>query len=71
MAVTRALEIESCVRGYHVYQSVWTPTIGEELQCVREPTNIIDRYAVGVTKDGKIVGHLPKKISRLCSLFIR
>uniref|UniRef100_A0A1X7T090 HIRAN domain-containing protein n=1 Tax=Amphimedon queenslandica TaxID=400682 RepID=A0A1X7T090_AMPQE len=28
-------------------------------------------YAVSVIKDGVVVGHLPKKISRLCSLFIR
>ena len=29
-----------------------------------------DRYAVAVLKDGSIVGHLPKRISRVCSLFL-
>ena len=29
----------SCVRGHHVYQRTWTPTLGEELQCIRESTN--------------------------------
>ena len=28
--------IDSMVRGYHVYQNVWTPAVGERLQCVRE-----------------------------------
>ena len=27
------IEVESAVRGYHVYQSIWTPTIGETLVC--------------------------------------
>ena len=61
----------SCIRGYHVYQSVWDPVIGELLQCHRESRNAMDRYAVSVTKNDEIVGHLPKKISTLCSLFLR
>ena len=64
------LEISSCVRGYHVYQDIWTPAVGEELDCIREPTNSSDRYAVAVVKDGLTVGHLPKRISRTCSLFL-
>ena len=34
-----------------------------------EPTNTIDQYAVAVIRSGLVVGHLPKKISRVCSLF--
>ena len=49
-----------CVRGYHVYQSIWI-----------EVGNAVDRYAIKVLKNDEIVGHLPKKISMLCSLFIR
>ena len=33
-----------------------------------EPTNT---YAVAVIRSGLVVGHLPKKISRVCSLFLR
>ena len=61
----------SCVRGYHVYQNDWTPFLGEILQCSREESNVYDPFAIKVTKDGSIVGHLPKKISSMCSLFIR
>lgn len=63
----------SCVRGYHIYESVWIPYNGEELKCVRELENVVDRYAVAVVKNrgsGRfVVGHLPRKISHLC--FIR
>lgn len=64
-------ERNSCVRGYHVYKNIWDAVIGEELQCERELDNENDRYAVAVKKDGTIIGHLPRTISRACSLFLR
>lgn len=64
------LEISSCIRGYHVYQHIWTAVTGQGLDCAREPTNSNDRYAVAVINHGTVVGHLPKKISRICSLFL-
>ena len=63
------MERECCVRGYHVYIDVWDAAIGEELDCQREPSNANDRYAVAVVKSGVVVGHLPKKLSRIYSLF--
>ena len=60
----------TCVRGYHVYQDVWVPAIDEMLSCCREVGNLHDPFAVKVTKVGITVGHLPKKISSTCSLFI-
>ena len=54
-----------------MYQSDWTPFLGEILQCSREVSNAHDPFAIKVTKDGNVVGHLPKKISSTCSLFIR
>ena len=67
--------MDSMVRGYHIYQDVWTPVVGEHLQCVREEDNTEDntedRYAIAVMKDGVTVGHLPRRISTLSSLFIR
>ena len=61
----------SCIRGYHVYQERWVPVIGERLECKRESGNPRDRYAVAVCKGDEIVGHVPRYISTLCSLFIR
>ena len=37
-------ERELCVRGYHVYQRIWTAAVGEVLHCEQEPTNSRDRY---------------------------
>ena len=39
-----AYEMESCVRGYHVYKDIWAAMIGD-LLCEREPFNDVDRYA--------------------------
>ena len=64
-------EKDYCVRGYHVYQLVWDGAFGENLICRREPTNESDRYAVAVTKDGFVIGHLPRKVTCVCSLFLQ
>ena len=60
-----------CVRGYHIYKHIWEAVVGETVECQREPCNMKDRYAVAVIKDGVIIGHLPRKVSRVCSLFLR
>jgi len=64
--------VSLCIRGYHVYGITRTVVLGEQLLCDREPANVVDRYAVAAKKPGTgaIVGHLPKKISRRCSMFI-
>ena len=66
-------EVESCIRGYHIYKDIWTSTVGEHLDCVREINNPEDPYAVAVIKasENTTVGHLPRKISAACTLFLR
>ena len=59
------------IRGYHVYKATWRAAIGEELECDREPGNSCDRSAVAVKRSGVVIGHLPRKVSRVCSLFLR
>ena len=68
--------IESMARGYHEYKSVWEdPVHGEELNCTRDIGNSHDPMAVAILKeiDGATVtvGHVPRRISALCSVFIR
>ena len=54
---------DMCVCGFHVYQDVWRPVIGD---------NPRDPYAVVVIKSrAGIVGHVPHNLSALCSVFIR
>ena len=49
-----------------MYSDIWErtrlPTRSEQCHC---------RYAVAVVKSGTVVGRLPKKLSRIYSLFIR
>ena len=43
----------------------------DELGCKLEPTNTEDPYAVAVVRRSTVVGHVPRKISAACSLFLR
>lgn len=59
------------LRGYHVYQEIWTPIVGERLHCRRERNNRHDRYAIAAHTKlpgsiiESIVGHLPKELFRI------
>ena len=64
-------ERNNCMHGYHIYLSILDAVIREEFPCRRDTGNERDRYAVAVMKDGTIIGHLPRKISWQCSLFLR
>ena len=50
------VSVESCVRGFHIYQDVWIPVVGEVLGCRREMTNaeFEDRYTVAVYKSEEV-----------------
>ena len=63
--------VTSSVRGFHAYADVWTPSVGEILICERESGNPSDLYAVAIKKVSKVVGHVPRKMSAACSLFLR
>ena len=66
-----SFEADSCIRGHHIYKDIWTPLLGEKLPCTRETSNRKDPYAVCVLKSGSIVGHLPRKFSTACSMFLK
>ena len=42
------LQVESCVRGCRFYKRIWNPTVGEELNCMRETTNREDPYTARI-----------------------
>ena len=62
---------DSCIRGHHISKDFWTPVINEELVCAQESGNSHDPYAVAIKKGSVVVGHVPRKISAICSLFLR
>ena len=63
------VNVETAIRGYHVYQTVWKPAIGEEFISLHEKENGHDPHAMGVYYEGKLVGHLPKEASKYCHYF--
>ena len=69
MQMAASFEFDSVIRGYHIYKEIWEASHGEMLNCVRETGNSFDPFAVAVIRGGKIIGHLPKLISAVASLF--
>lgn len=65
-------EFDSCIRGYHQYQEIWTPILGEFLSSLRELGNRHDPFCVKVIKEGiGTVGRVAKKISSTCTMFLQ
>ena len=71
MAANQDETYSSVIRGHHVYKENWTPSISEELTINVEEENLFDRHAVAVLKNGEIVGHMPRTISRFSWFFIK
>ena len=36
------VEMETCVRGFHIYKAIWEAAVGEELECRRVRGNRVD-----------------------------
>ena len=58
IAVVTSTGIVSNIKEYHIYKSVWTPTLQEQVYGEFEPHNPVAKYAVSVKKDEKVDGHL-------------
>lgn len=75
LIIMSSTELESYVKGYHVYKDIWTPVVNEELKTEMEPGNVKDKYAVCVKKNTSIVGHLPLgtngKFAKMIFFFLR
>ena len=76
MSASASFVIDTAIHGYHVYKDIWPNSIDkEQLTCEREVGNSHGPLAVAIKKliDGSnlIIGHVPKCISPLCSVFIR
>ena len=71
MAQSELYVYHSSVRGYHVYKDIWDATIGDILVCRKEASNVHDPYCVAVVDQRQVtVGHVPREISAVCSLFL-
>ena len=60
----------SGLRGYHAYQRIWKPFIGQVITFAREEKNPYDRFAISGSakipeKIGRVVvGHIPRELNR-------
>ena len=63
--------------GFHVYQTVWSPIIGEEnLKCRHEEKkNEENEFAIGVYRNDcqkeTLVGHMPRYICKFVNKFLK
>ena len=71
MSIMSSFSVESMVRGYHVYKDIWDAVVGEEFPCKRKDGNRVDPFAVAVVRGNTVIGHNPRKISSICSLYLR
>ena len=63
-------EFDSFIRGYHVYQHIWTLVEGETYSWSREPENEQDCNAVAMMYKHRVVGLIPLAICKCISLFL-
>ena len=66
------------IRGHHIYKSVWTPTLGEKLNCREDNCKEAkqhDEYAIGTYLEAntgnELVGHVPMELSYVIYTFLR
>ena len=64
-------EVSDDIRGYHAYMNIWTPVQDEILRLIPELANSVDRNAVAVMKEGRVVGHVPFNLAPIILLFLR
>ena len=57
------LDLEAFIKGHYVYKDIWAPKQGEQLGVLMEPANRMDKFAVCVKINEKIVGSLKKGTS--------
>ena len=65
------LDFQAFIRGYHAYQEIWDPQLGDVLRLERELTNCLDKFAVAVMNGSSAVGHLPYNIAPTISHFLK
>ena len=60
----KKIEINSWITGNHAYKHIWTPVLGEVLNCSRDIGNAFDENAIKVVNDeGTTIRHVPRELS--------
>ena len=59
------------MRGYHIYGDIWSPNVGDILNCEQESGNPNDLYAIAIKNGASVIGHVPRRLSATFLLFLR
>ena len=71
MSREKILSVQTAVRGFHFYKSIWAPKESDILSCEHEENNPYDLFAIKTCQEnGTIVGHLPIEISRISKFLL-
>ena len=55
-----SMDLETFIKGHHIYKNIWTPQLDELLEVSTELDNPMDKFVVTVKKNQNIEGHLKK-----------
>ena len=59
------------VRGYHAYMNIWNPKLGDnDVEVKHEVNNKHDKFAIVIFHSKRIVGHVPKILSKFFYQFL-
>ena len=61
----------SYILGFHAFKQNWHPVLGRRYSCITEEKNEHDEYAVAVVNDDEVVGHIPLRLSKMMSMFLK
>ena len=53
-------DLETFIKGHHMYKDIWTPKQDEQIDVLMEPDNRMDKFPVCGKINDKIVRHLKK-----------
>ena len=63
--------LHSYVRGYHAYMNIWNPKLGDNDVEVKHGVNKEhDKFAIAIFNSKRIVGHVPKNLSKFFYQFL-
>ena len=68
------MDVQSVVRGHHVYKCMWAPVIGEELTGLPEARRRLPQsggHAVAVMKNDELVGYVPRELFKILYHFLK
>ena len=61
----------SYIRGFYVYKQNWGPVLGRRYSCITVEKNEHGEYAAAVINGDEVVGHIPLRLSKIMSMFLK